>query len=151
MEIYKIKNFYIATENGVPIAIVTPSKVLHLTVNVNESRVTEFLKSQEAYIKQKKSLNQILDKVCKTYKVSINDLTGKDRYAPLPEARKLAILLALTLGYGWQQAAVNVNRDHSNVSHTLKTSRRIKSLYNRYIDICNDWEILAIDLKRQKL
>ena len=92
-----------------------------------------------AGIDKVKDINSLIKAICKEYFITFEELSGKSREEPLPDARKLFGLIAtncLPEKISYNNIGNMLNRDHSTVSYWVKRGKQLleidKDFLNKY-------------------
>tara|TARA_R110000772_G_scaffold130839_1_gene239115 strand:- start:250 stop:570 length:321 start_codon:yes stop_codon:yes gene_type:complete len=75
-------------------------------------------------------LERILNDVCNYYGIKLSDIKGRSRLRKFVEARHMFCYLAREHTYSsLSEIGLTVNRDHSNVIHSIKKVNSLKDIY----------------------
>jgi len=75
-------------------------------------------------------LERILNDVCNYYGIKVSDIKGRSRLRKFVEARHIFCYLAREHTYSsLSEIGLAVNRDHSNVVHSVRKVKHLKDVY----------------------
>ncbi len=91
---------------------------------MTEEQVKSLIEHAKKLKEYRASHDLVISKVCYRYGILPQDLKGKDRTQPLPEARSIVYYrLVNKLNYTLKTAGALFGQDHSSVSHCLKKAQ----------------------------